>query len=64
VSGAPPAGSGSHRLPHWLIGIAAVLLVALPLLTASIIAIALLERHVLSRSDAIAAWLGLRARRA
>lgn len=62
--GAPPAGSGSHRLPHWLIGIAAVLLVALPLLTASIIAIALLERHVLSRSDAIAAWLGLRARRA
>ena len=61
--GAPPAATEEHPLPGWVYAIATGLMIILPLLTASIIVIALLERLVLSRIESVALWLGLPRRR-
>jgi uncharacterized iron-regulated membrane protein len=60
--GAPIASSERYPLPAWVFVVATLLMITLPLLTASVIVVVLLERLVLSRIERVALWLGLHQR--
>jgi uncharacterized iron-regulated membrane protein len=60
--GAPLSPTETYNLPGWIIVIAIMLMIALPILAVSIVVIVALERLVLSRINAVAVWLGLRQR--
>jgi uncharacterized iron-regulated membrane protein len=60
--GAPLSPTETYNLPGWIIVIAIMLMIALPILAVSIVVIVALERLVLSRINTVAVWLGLRQR--